>query len=141
MELKNRIYNTMAFAATTFNSSSTVAYGTAIDKTGYESCKVTGFIGAVGNSAVLTTLTFTLQESSDNSTFTNVTSSTTYVTSAAITNSVVAANQWTTLNKNLSHLKKYIRVAITPSFNSAGTNFVVGGAVISLGMAKTLPTS
>lgn len=134
MELKGRIVNYQAIAGTTVSGTTTVN-GTAINKTGFESLKVVCYAGAVVGAAPAGTITFQLQESSNNSDWANVTTSVVYPTSAVLSTVAGVID----INKNLTHVKKYIRVTATPAYTGGSSPYQVAGAIFTLGMSKVLP--
>lgn len=113
-------------------SGTTAANGTGIDRSGFDSVKILGSTGATTGTPSSFTVTYKLQDSSDNSTFTDVSGQSFTVT---------AADGENYLNVNLVGLQQYIRVVMTPAFTGGSSPTVLSQASVFLGGAAVLPAS
>jgi hypothetical protein len=120
-------------------SGSTAVDGSTVDTAGYASASLYAFGAAASGSPSAATLTVTLQESSDNSTWTTATDNTganigftLTVTSAAAEN--VARIEGLGLNR-----KRYLRAVITPAFTGGTSPASIAYAHILLGAALEKP--
>lgn len=129
MDLGNNIYTALLFNPQTITGSTEVT-GTSIDRLGYEGSVISCFIGSTYGSPTGVTVTFSLTESEDNSTFTDVSSAT-----AVITNT----NTRVEINQDLLGLNRYIRIDAVPGFVGGTAPYVIAGAIGILGGSKTDP--
>lgn len=113
-------------------SGTTAANGTGIDRSGYDSLKIIGSTGASTGTPSSFTVTFKLQDSADNSTFTDVSGQSFTIT---------AVNDENTLNVNLIGLNQYVRVVMTPAFSGGSSPTVLAAAALTLGGAAVLPAA
>lgn len=113
-------------------SGTTAANGVGIDRSGYDSMKIIGSTGAVSGTPSSFTVTYKLQDSADNSTFTDV---------SGQSFTVAAADSENSLNVNLIGLNQYIRVVMTPAFSGGSSPAVLAAAAVSLGGAAVLPAA
>ena len=113
------------------SNSGTSTNGPAIDRVGYASAVLYVDVGAVSGSPTSFTVDCKIQESSDGSTWADV--------SGASIETISAANTQKELNIDLRGLKRYIRAVATVSFTGGSTPSVLVCASLVLGGASEYP--
>lgn len=100
--------------------------GTGLDRTKYDSVLASCTTGAKGGSTAPTSVStvFKLQESSDNSTFTDV---------SGATCTVSGENGVGYIQRSLRDLDKYIRLVATPTFDGGSSPSILIGATLNVG--------
>lgn len=118
----------------TNDDGSAAVSGSAVDRSGYDSCVLEGSTGAATGSPTAQTFDLKLQESSTG------TSGWTDVTGAAITQ-VAADNGYGSVNVNLRGVKQYIRAVHTVALTGGSSPAWPVQSGIVLGGAMTLPAA
>jgi hypothetical protein len=131
-ELNGLIKQIFALDAQTVTNSA--VNGTGFNKTGYESAVVTFFMGSVAGTSNQT-ITFSVQESTDDGN-TDSYAAVNYVDTSTV---ITATATSKSVGLDLNQCKKYLRVSATPKIT--GGQYVIGGAIAILGSPKTLPTN
>lgn len=113
------------------NSAAATVNGTAVDRTGYESCVLQGLVGAATGTPTAVSVTFKLQESADGSTgWADVTDASVEATAE---NSAVEADV------NLAGALPYVRVVATVAFTGGTSPTIDVAGLLTLGGADSLP--
>lgn len=115
-------------------SAAAVINGSAIDRSGFQSCVLSGQAGAAAGAPTARTVDFKLQESADGST------NWADISGAAVT-TIIADNGEAHVNVNLAGVKKFIRIVATVTFTGGTTPTIPVAATVALGGAVTKPTS
>lgn len=113
-----------------------------IDRAGYTNTYDT----AVLNLSWLTTLTadktlsftVTYTHSDDNSTYSDAV--TLYAKTAVKTGAVTAGTGLTTIDFDMSGLKRYVKISVTPDLSHSGTDTATWHGTLVMGSADNLPT-
>lgn len=118
---------------------SSAVNGTSVDTKGFNSAVLSAYAGQTSSNPTVANMAYKLQESSDNSTWTDaldntgtVIGGTAGVVSAA--QAILARIEGLGLNR-----KRYLRIVVTPSFTGGTTPAVILDGQIVLGRAYTLP--
>jgi len=106
--------------------------GTAVDRTGQYSMRLHAMCGAASGSPTAQSHTVKIQESSDNSTFTDV-------SGASVT--LDADDESLTLDIDLSGYKQYVRAVLVTSFTGGSTPANDFAATLTLGGDDERPAS
>lgn len=110
---------------------STALNGVGIDRLSYLGAVFAIEVGATTGTPTSFTVDAKLQESADNTTFTDI--------AGATMTQITAANSHGEINLNLAGIKRYIRAVITPAFVGGTAPTVLVGASCVLGQASSLP--
>jgi len=113
-------------------SGSSAVNGSAVDRSGYESCMVAASVGAATGSPTSYSVATKLQDSA------NGTNGWTDIASGA---TISADNTGSALRVDLSSARQYIRAVSTPTFSGGSSPAVPHHATIILGGAKVLPAA
>jgi len=114
------------------NSTGGTINGSAIDRTGFESCVLHAAAGAATGAPTAQSVTAKLQESADGST------GWADITGAAIT-AITADNGAAEVDVDLSGVKQYIRVVVTVSLTGGTTPAIPVASAVALGGAVEVP--
>lgn len=117
----------LAPAARSTGSTATTAAG--IDRTDYQSCVAVVHIGAATGSPSSFSAAFKLQESDDDSTWTDVEDSDVTITAAGLTE----------VDVNLAAAKKYLRASLATTITGGTTPTLPSSCAIVFGGARNLP--
>lgn len=111
--------------------------GSAIDRTGFGSCKLHVQTGAATGTPTTISVGAKIQDSADGEDFAD------YVppNGAAAISAITAANSSASVNVDLSSARRYIRVVETTEFTGGSAPTIGAGSTVVLGGAKTLPAS
>ena len=114
-------------------SASTSVNGSSVDTQGYNNAFVQCDVGAASGSPTAQSVTYKVQESSDNSTFTDI--------SGAVTSAITANNKSAQINLiGLGlNIARYIRVVATISFTGGTTPAIPVASSVLLGRAFEEP--
>ncbi|MCK5017952.1 MAG: hypothetical protein KAS32_12925 [Candidatus Peribacteraceae bacterium] len=107
--------------------------GTGIDRRGYNSLVVTALRGADAGGASAWTCAVKVQDSADNSSFTDISGAT---GSIAYDSSSSGSAE---INLDLRAYKRYVRVVMTPAFTGGSTPSLLVAASVALGQASVKP--
>lgn len=114
-------------------ASGTAIKGTALDRTGFDSCTLALQTGATSGTPDSFSVAAKLQHSD-----TTTDGDFTDITGAAVT-PITAANAIASVDVNLAGVKKYIRAVVTPTYVGGTTPSVLLSAAIVEGGAQSLP--
>ncbi len=120
-------------------SGSTAVDGSSINTTGYTTAAIHTYADAASGSPSAATLVVTLQESSDNSTWSNALDNTGTVIGYTLTVTSAAAENVARIEGLNLNRKTYLRAVITPSFTGGTSPASIAYASIVMGGAMELP--
>ncbi len=120
-------------------SGSSAVDGSGVDTQGYASAALYAYGVAASGSPTAATLAVTLQESDDNSTFTDAKDNTGTVIGFTLTVTSAAAENVARIEGLGLNRKRYLRAVVTPTFTSGTSPASVAVAQILLGAALEKP--
>lgn len=126
--------------AQSFTGSSAVN-GSGVDTLGHGSAVIKAHGAAASGSPTTATLTVKLQESADNSTFTDALDNTGTVIGFTLTNTSAAAENIARVEGLGLNRKRYLRAVITPTFTGGSSPAILGYAEIVLGRSAQRPNN
>ncbi|HEY3742446.1 MAG TPA: hypothetical protein VGL53_21505 [Bryobacteraceae bacterium] len=128
----------VSLAPQSFSGSSAVD-GSSVNTTGYDNAAIHAYGASASGSPTAAALAITLQESSDNSTWSNALDNTGTVIGFTLNcHSAAAENVARIEGLNLNR-KQYLRAVITPAFTGGTSPAILGFAEIVMGNAEQKP--
>jgi len=140
----DNVYDNIAFndsaVPQSFSGSSAVD-GSSVDTQGFNSAVIKASGAAASGSPSAATLAVKLQESSDNSTWSDALDTTGTVIGFTLTVTSAAASNLARIEALGTTRKRYLRAVITPAFTGGTSPAALGLAEIVLGNAFSLPAN
>lgn len=122
-------------------SGSSAVNGTSVDTKGFNTAMLSAYAGQTSSNPSVATMTYKLQESSDNSTWTDALDNTGTVIGGVANVQAAAATVLARIEGLGTNRKRYLRIVVTPAFTGGTSPASILDSQIVLGRAFYRPVN